>query len=593
MKNTRLTYISALTLLGAIVVPVQVAAQGKQNYIHNPHHYQLVDLGSTFGGPQSYFNPASGLDIGQHTAVLNSSGTVAGFADTSLSDPFPNFCFWDCLVVHAFRAHTDAGLTDLGALPGGGSSVPTWITANGLVTGVSENGETDPLFAGLPQLRAVLWQPGAITDLGTLPEGGYQSEANAVNSSGQVGAFWLWGGIAPPYQYQTRAFLWDAETGMQDLGTLGGTDAQALLINERGQVVGLSYTGSTASSLCPYPLATDSFLWTKEKGMVDLGSLGGTCTLAQDMNERGQIVGTSNSMGDQSEDAFLWERGQLHHLGGSLGGDFTGAFAISQAGKAVGFGYLAGNANFHATLWRRIGKITDLGVIGDDQCSYAAAINTNEEVVGSSIPTCDSDPTSFRAFLWEKGTMFDLNNLVPSGSSLYLQYVETINDRGEIAGQGLDGNGNEHAFLLIPCDKDHPNVEGCNYNMADASAAATAATAPAKMPMAPVRPIFRLQSPLRTPTRDAKSSSVTVAGGNQTDFVADSLLSPEIHGRGYCIVNNQTHELTGACHAGNAWVCWSGRSSACPSGTAARKPEKSGCGLFGSIIIDAARDCSF
>ena len=152
----------------------------------------------------------------------------------------------------------------MGALPGGGSSLPTWINDNGYIAGFSENSELDPLYAGLPQLRAVLWQHGKIQDLGTL-EGGYQSEANAVNSVGQVvgastttipdsnsmqsGDFNLWGPLTPPYAYQLRAFLWDKEHGMQDLGTLpGGTNARALLINDRGQVVGHSYTENTNPS---------------------------------------------------------------------------------------------------------------------------------------------------------------------------------------------------------------------------------------------------------------------------------------------------------------------------------------------------------
>jgi hypothetical protein len=279
MKSRELTRIIAVTFF-AMALPSGSAAQDHavQNHHVKPHHYQIVDLGSTFGGPQSYFVPGSGLDF-SGSSVLNSGGTMAGFADTSLPDPFPNFCFENCFVEHAFQAGSSGVLTDLGALPGGGSSAPIWISGNGLIAGVSENGQTDPLYpGGFPENHAVLWQQGTILDLGTLPEGGYQSEANAVNSSGQVvgsalntipdansmavGNYWY---FDVSYGYQQRAFLWDEKKGMQDLGTLpGGTDAEALLINERGQVVGYSYAASTQSGAC-LPLATNSFIWEKEK----------------------------------------------------------------------------------------------------------------------------------------------------------------------------------------------------------------------------------------------------------------------------------------------------------------------------------------
>lgn len=471
----------------ALAAPVPLSAQ------QHHHHYKLVDLG-TLGGTSSYLNLGSGQDFGNFSSVLNNHGTITGFANTSIPDLFPAFCFdleGSCLVTHVFQAENGRDLKDLGALLDGVSSASTWISPNGLIAGLSENGKTDPLIPSFPEMRAVLWQDGEIIDLGTLPEGGFESFAAAVNSKGQVvgtglntipddnsmsgTTFWL-----PPFGFQTRAFLWDKQKGRQDLGTLpGGTDAQAFLINERGQVVGLSYIGTVPTPFCTpgLSLATGSFTWEEGKGMRDLGNLGGTCTTANDLNNRGQIIGASNLSGDQAQHAFLWENGSIHDLDGSLGGNFTGAFALNERGNVVGFATLPGDATFHAVLWTGIGNLRDLGILGADLCSYAASINAKMQVVGSSISNCNGDTGTTTAFLWEDGSIFDLNKLIPSGSNLFLRVTQTINDRGEIAGTGFDTAGNQHAFLLIPCDENHPNIEGCDYSLVDSSALAAAPSA--------------------------------------------------------------------------------------------------------------------
>jgi hypothetical protein len=43
----------------------------------------------------------------------------------------------------------------------------------------------------------------------------------------------------------------------------------------------------------------------------------------------------------------------------------------------------------------------------------------------------------------------DLNTLIPANSGWYLQFTASINNAGEIAGQGTI-NGEVHAFLLTP-----------------------------------------------------------------------------------------------------------------------------------------------
>jgi probable HAF family extracellular repeat protein len=478
MKRYRQIHIAVITLFVALAMPLGLAAQedSAQTKKAQHHHYKLIDIG-TFGGPQSYVNVS--FDIGFHPTIVNNRGQLVGWADTTQPDPSPQFCFdSDCFTAHAFLWR-DGERTDLGVLPGGASSQANWISSNGLVAGLAENGQIDPLLGG-PEFRAVIWQNGAITDLGTL-EGGYSSIANSVNKDGQVvGVF---ANDVPDQNsmfsngYQARAFLWQKGV-MQDLGTLGGTDAQALLINDRRQVVGWSYTGSPGACIQGVPLAIDSFIWEEEKGMTDLGGLGGTCTTARDLNNHGQVVGLSDLAGDIIWRPFVWSKGTMYDLGGSLGGTSGAANAINERGEAVGGLTLAGDVFFHAVLWTGIGEMTDLGTLGSDQCSDAGSINAKGQVVGESIPDC-TNFTSFRSVLWENGSIVDLHTLIQSGSQLSFRYPLDINDRGEIDIYAFDAAGNEHAVLLIPCDDDHPGIEGCDYSMVDADTAASVAPAPA------------------------------------------------------------------------------------------------------------------
>lgn len=188
--------------------------------------------------------------------------------------------------------------------------------------------------------------------------------------------------------------------------------------------------------------------------MIDLGTLGGTFGAPNALNNRGQVVGTSNLAGDFTAHPFLWDRGKLADLG-TPGGTFATANGINDAGEVVGGGTTAGDLAFHAFLWRR-GVLTDLGSVGGDCYSEALAINSRGQVVGDS-GSCDR--STLRSFLWEDGSIVDLNRLIPPNSNLQLVETLAINDRGEIAGNGVPSGCASveacgHAYVLIPSGED-------------------------------------------------------------------------------------------------------------------------------------------
>ncbi len=59
-------------------------------------------------------------------------------------------------------------------------------------------------------------------------------------------------GYSDVRRFQTHAFLYQDQTGMVDLGTLGGENSAASGINSRGQVVGISDTASGSGALFVY-----------------------------------------------------------------------------------------------------------------------------------------------------------------------------------------------------------------------------------------------------------------------------------------------------------------------------------------------------
>jgi probable HAF family extracellular repeat protein len=491
MKSRICMWTTVVFLFAALAMPVGMAAQDTPSPDHKSkhHQYKLVDTG-TLGGAISSLGFEGERDI-------NNRGTLVSFAQTQIPDPFaPNCLFADCFVGHAV-AWRNGALTDLGALPTVNNSGPIWISDSGLVAGFSENGLIDPL-TGNPEFQAVLFKNGSVIALGTL--GGNESGASGVNDRGQVVGCAA-NNVPDPFGFcvgvpqQSRAFIWQGE-GMRDLGTLGGPDALAELVNENGQVAGWSLTNSIVNPATGIP-TQHPFLWENGR-MKDLGTIGGTAVyLINDLNERGQIVGGMNVAGDQSFHPFLWDGTSLRDLG-TFGGDFGSADWISETGQVVGWACTAGCQALHGFLWSR-GVMTDLGVFAGDPCSVAYVTNSAGQIVGTSD---DCSGNNAHALLWENGSMADLNTLIPAGSGVQLTVGLGINEQGQIAAQGLLPNGDIHAFLLTPCDEKHPGQ--CeDYSLIEvatpqSSAPATGYPATVKQGSeSPVSPVEHLRNMMR------------------------------------------------------------------------------------------------
>jgi probable HAF family extracellular repeat protein len=254
--------------------------------------------------------------------------------------------------------------------------------------------------------HAFRWDRGVMTDLGTLGAGG--SSAFKINKGGNViGVSGL-----DANGYEVHGFIWRHGV-MTDLGTLTHGNpyirdfSYAEDVNDRGQVVGETSTDTDYQ--------TDAFIW-QHGVMTDLGTLGGHGARVTDINDRGQVVG-SDVTPDRQVHAVLWQDGKVIDLGPGE------ARAINNRGQIVGDTQADSNAPRYGVLWEN-GRTVRLS----EQPSSATAINDEGQIAAG-------DESGM--FLWQHG---DLVRLGRQG----LPWA--INDRGQIVGETSAGPGLETAF---------------------------------------------------------------------------------------------------------------------------------------------------
>lgn len=235
----------------------------------------------TLGGPNGF------------AAGINNRGQVVGWAENSVHDPTchgRNQVLQFEAVVWGPDGQVQQQLPPFPSDPDGAAVT---INDNGQVAGIS--GICDQAVGRFSAKHAVVWENGAVSDLGNLGGGAWNTPF-AINNLGQIVGFSDLPGDEDGNP-NFHAVLWPKTGGVQcggkclDLGTLPGDSlSEATGINNQGQIVGTSIGAGS-------PFGSRAFLW--ENGQfTDLNSLvvpGTTLQLVAtgDINDRGEITGSA------------------------------------------------------------------------------------------------------------------------------------------------------------------------------------------------------------------------------------------------------------------------------------------------------------
>lgn len=350
-------------------------------------------------------------------------------------------------------------IIDLGTLPGGSTSHAVALNNRGQVAGWDG-------YAGSPFFQvAWIWQEGVISAL-AMPMKGLTSNVRDINDWGQMIG-------------QTKQLIGDHQSSddgslkalhVGQFGTMLGNKGNApflpflvrderaeffghsepgrvLLqaINNKGHVLGWLDTFYQDEPDRPPRKTRKSFLW-REGQFTEIAAADSGKFQAYGLNDLGQVVGRATSPdGEHGFHAWLWHDGQLTALG-TLGG-YSIPQAINASGQIVGVSQSDedGEENpVHGFLWEN-GTMINLDGTSEVQESRPLAINRHGQIVGQS--NTEDDQTY--GFLWHDGQMHNLNELVAPGSNWDITEAVSINDLCQIA-CNAQSDGVSHALLLTP-----------------------------------------------------------------------------------------------------------------------------------------------
>jgi probable HAF family extracellular repeat protein len=300
---------------------------------------------------------------------------------------------------------------DLGALPDDSGSVAWGINSYGDVVGWSNGSQGVRAFVytdewGIVELPGLTPQSTAL--------------ARDINDQGIIVG-----------QSDAHAVSWDAQGEILDLGTLGG-EADALAINEAGEVVGWSYTDGSFFRI-------HGFLYSLETGMVDItpDAMPG---YVYDINDAGQVAGYRNGR------AFRWENGEFLDLGVLSGDALSYGFGINLAGDVTGSSKSATGNSERVFLYTDANGLSNLG--GAGETNSGRRINSSGQVVGTGRPTGGL----LRGIVYTNGLgLQGLNELITSPGEWFVSNANDINDNGVIAATAFSNVlGEFHAVRLVP-----------------------------------------------------------------------------------------------------------------------------------------------
>jgi len=191
--------------------------------------------------------------------------------------------------------------------------------------------------------------------------------------------------------------------------------------------------------------------------VLDLGTLGGSLSIAFGLNDRGVVEGFSTALGNAPVHAFVWRDGIMTDLGTLGGPNSQSFFGPNERGQAAGVSELStpdpNGEDFcgfgtHLVclpfLWRS-GIMQPLPLLGGNN-GQANDVNNRGEAAGWA-ETADADPTcpapqvlQFRPAVWRRGKVYKLPTF--AGDEDGIAY--TVNDKGLAVG----GSGSCATFDL-------------------------------------------------------------------------------------------------------------------------------------------------